>query len=145
MSRDKIIYFHVCIKIGHFWCWKLSSHREWFLAHGPPPPAEALYSTLLIDGGLLVPSAPMCTKCDLCPGPGDASHPPLPRAASLIDFICTEGVYPEPFAPAKDCCWEERFASPQWSLYIVQSGLPCIPDVLTVLIPLLSIILMDSC
>ena len=22
MSWDKIIYFHVCIKIGHFWCWK---------------------------------------------------------------------------------------------------------------------------
>lgn len=143
MSRDKIISFHVCTKIGHFWCWKCNqpkrvTPRTWashshctvsFHATHRWVPVGALSSFVC-----QVLSLPLAQGCQ---------SPPSPCLASLIDFICRKGVYPERFAPAKDCCWEERFASPQWSLYIVQSGLPCIPDVLTVLIPLLNIILMD--
>lgn len=28
MSRDKIISFHVCTKIGHFWCWKCNQPKR---------------------------------------------------------------------------------------------------------------------
>lgn len=76
----------------------------------------------------------------LGPGMPVTTHHPV---WLLIDFRCTKAICSELLAPAKISAGMKTCLTPRL-LYIVQSGSPCVPDVLTILTPLWNIILTAS-